>query len=425
MRQLAHTVLLSIIASLLVCNAHAQAIAPLFTYQPAVMPEFSHNGQHKVGVKTIEVTNPSSLDLSDFSSIKDRKLTLEVWYPAASTTQPKASYEAVTRLHKPFEMAGEAHRNEKPALTGRFPLVVLSHGYTGYRTIMYYLGEHLASHGYIVIGIDHTDSTTAEIDMLKAPTAGFVSTLINRARDQQFVLASASSSEFFLKNIIDTNKSSVIGYSMGGYGALNTVGGCYDAKPENLMRIGFPEQAAKNLLPLFNFCNAGRKTPDERWKAMIAFAPWGQEHNLHQASALANIQVPTLYVSGDEDDISGYEQGVKRLYEQTNKQDNYLLVYENARHNIAPHPAPKVAFGDDDIGHFYEPAWNSEQLTRINEHMSLVFLDCYVKKQEQRCSYLPKKTSATQKKQANGKLEAAWPGFKERWATGIQFHRAQ
>lgn len=425
MYQLKYTLLLAVSTCLLIFTSFTQAAEQLFTQQPAVMPEFSHNGSYPVGVKTIDVTNHSSLNLTDFTSTFDRKLTLEVWYPAASQINDKAIYKGVTRLHKPFEMSGFAHRDEKPTLEGQFPLVVLSHGYTGYRTIMYYLGEHLASHGYIVIGIDHTDSTNAEIDIKKAPTAGFVSTLINRARDQQFVLESAAVNEFFLSHIIDTDNASVIGYSMGGYGAINTVGGCYDAKAENLMLIGFPEQAANSLLPLFNFCNAGKEQTDERWKAMIAFAPWGQEHNLHQAESLKNINVPTLYVSGDEDDVSGFEQGVKKLFEQTSKQDNYLLVYENARHNIAPHPAPKVAFEDDDIGHYFEPAWNSEQLNRINEHMSLVFLNCYVKKQTKQCEYLPKKLNATQKKQAGGKLEAPWPGFKDRWATGVQFRRAQ
>jgi len=425
MLQLKQTLLVLISLSLFAYTSFVQATDKLFTQQPAVMPEFSKDGKHLVGVKTIEVTNANSLDLSDFTSVKKRKLTLEVWYPAASATQSNATYKAVTRLHKPFEMSGVAHRDEQPTKKGQYPLVVLSHGYTGYRTVMYYLGEHLASHGYIVIGIDHTDSTNAEIDIKQAPTAGFVSTLLNRSRDQQFVLEAASANEFFLNHIIDTNKAAVIGYSMGGYGAINTVGGCYDAKAESLMRIGFPEQAAHNLLPLFNFCNAGKEQTDERWKAMIAFAPWGQEHNLHQAESLKNINVPTLYISGDEDDISGYEQGVKKLFEQTSKPDNYLLVYENARHNIAPHPAPKVAFEDDDIGHYFEPVWNSEQLTRINEHMSLIFLNCYVKKQTKQCEYLPKKLNATQKKQASGKLEAPWPGFKDRWATGVQFHRAQ
>lgn len=403
------------------------AAEQVFTQQTSVLPEFAISGDKHVGVKTIEVSNPNALNLTDFVSKTDRKLILEVWYPAVESAnkEPLATYKAVTRLHKPFELVGLAHRNVKPHAEDKFPLVVISHGYTGYRSMMFYLGEHLASYGYIVIAIDHTDSTTGEIDLVNAPNAGFVSTLINRAKDQQFVLEAAMNKDFFLNDIIDKNNAAVIGYSMGGYGAINTVGGCYDAKAENLVRLGFPEQAASALLPVFNFCNAGRANPDKRWKAMIGFAPWGQEFNIHQPEALAKLSVPTLFVSGDEDDVSGFSQGVEKLFKQTSPADNYLLVFENARHNIAPHPAPSVAYEtDEDLGHYFEPSWSAEQLTRINEHMSLVFLNCYVKQQESACDYLPKRVDAAQIKKADGTLTSPWPGFKSRWATGMRFYRA-
>lgn len=419
MKVLAQVLLLSL------SSYSLQAAEKLFNYQPSVMPEYAINGPFTVGVKTIDVTNPDALNLTTFTSKANRTLTLEVWYPSHDSNNNKAVYNSVTRLHKPFEVAGFAHRNAKSKVGSKYPLVVLSHGYTGYRTIMYYLGEHLASHGYIVIGIDHTDSTTAEIDLKVAPTAGFVSTLINRAKDQQFVLEIASSDDFFLSDVIDTDNASVIGYSMGGYGAVNTIGGCYDAKSENLMRLGFPKEAAESLLPLFNYCNAGLSQPDPRWKAMVGFAPWGQEWDIHQPEALAQIKVPTMYISGDQDDISGFTHGVEKLFKQTSKEDNFLLVYENARHNIAPHPAPAIAYEtDEDLGHYYEPSWNTEQITRINEHMTLVFLDCYVKHQKDKCAYLPQRVDATQTKTSEGKLTKPWPGFKDRWLTGVKFYRA-
>lgn len=401
------------------------AAEQVFSPQSPLLPEFSMNGDLPVGVKTIEVNNPNALNLTDFTSKANRKLTLEVWYPSQKSDKQTATYQAVTRLHKPFELAGFAHRNTPARTEGKYPVIVISHGYTGYRSMMFYLGEHLASHGYIVIAIDHTDSTTGEIDLINAPTAGFVSTLINRARDQQFVLDVATQDSFFLNTIVDKNNAAVIGYSMGGYGAINTVGGCYDAKTENLVRLGFPEQAATALLPVFNFCNAGREQPDPRWKAMIGFAPWGQAFNIHQPQALANLAVPTLYVSGEDDDVSGFTEGVEKLFKQTHSQDNYLLVYENARHNIAAHPAPKVAYEtEEDLGHYFEPSWNTEQLNQINKHTSLVFLNCYVKRQQDKCEYLPQREDATQTQMEDGALTKPWPGFKDRWATGMRFYRA-
>ena len=54
--------------------------------------------------------------------------------------------------------------------------------------MMFYLGEHLASHGYVVVGIDHTDSTNADIQQESDRGPGIISTFYNRARDQQFIL---------------------------------------------------------------------------------------------------------------------------------------------------------------------------------------------------------------------------------------------
>lgn len=408
-------------------TGHANAAEQLFTEQPTMMPELAKNGEYQVGVQTIEVINPDQLDLTDFTSKKDRTIKLEVWYPANvnSDSQP-TTYENVTRAHKEFSVKGEAFRNATALSSGKFPLVVLSHGYTGYRTIMFYMGEHLASHGYVVVGIDHTDSTNADVDFKNNPGGGFVSTLLNRSRDQQFVLEHFSKVDSPVGKIVDANNAAVVGYSMGAYGAVNTVGGCYDFKAAGLQKIGFPEDLAKSLVPLFNFCNAGRAEVDSRWKAMAAFAPWGQELNVHQADSLAKITVPTLYVAGDEDDIVGYENGVKKLFEQTSAENNYLMVFENARHNFAPHPAPAVAYETDfEIGHYIEPAWSNEVLTRINQHMVLAFLDCHVKSDQKRCDYLPKRVDITQIKQADGKLTKPWPGFADRWGTGVLFYRGE
>ncbi|REL28724.1 acetylhydrolase [Thalassotalea euphylliae] len=400
----------------------------LFTDQPSVMPELATAGNYKVGVVTEQLINRSAFDHRDFQGTYERPLTVELWYPAdtgkPSTAGTLASYKAVTRSHKAFELQGTAYRGAAPVAQGQFPFVVISHGYTGDRTIMFYLAEHLASYGYVVASIDHTDSTTEEIDIVNAPTAGFVSTLIHRSRDQQFVLNHYRQQSSALSRLVDFNKAGVIGYSMGGYGAINTVGGCYDVKSASLKALGFNEQQAEALAPAFSFCNAGEEKADTSWQAMVAFAPWGQELNLHNVEALGKLAIPSLYVAGDQDDISGFEHGVQKLYQQTSPQDNYLLVYQNARHNIAPHPAPKVAYQNDiDLGHYFEPSWSSEQLNRFNRHFVLAFLDCYLK--TLKCEYLPTTKSSTQKKLDRENYTEAWLGMPHRWATGIEFYRAQ
>lgn len=415
-----------VITALLYFVNAGYAAEQLYTTQPTVTPSLAVSGEWQVGVETIGLVNKDQLSSVDFSSRTDRPLTIEVWYPATPKKDAThASYTDRTRSGKKFDLQGIAYRDAPVAADKKsFPLIVMSHGYTGYRSIMFYLGEHLASHGYVVASIDHTDSRNSDIDFAANSGAGFTSTLLNRARDQQFVLDYFTKSRSAIAGIANTDQAAVIGYSMGGYGALNTVGGCYSFSEQGLAAFGMPAEVAAKLMPIFNSCAAGREQTDPRWKAMVALAPWGGEPGVHNLDSLKKISAATLFIAGENDDISGYEEGVKKLFENTKSGENYMLVFENARHNIGAHPAPAVAYGSDlDIGHYYEPSWKIETINRISKHMSLAFLNCHVKASKTACEMLPTRQDSTQLKGSDGKLSEAWPGFPERWASGLQFIR--
>lgn len=294
---------------------------------------------------------------------------------------------------------------------------------------MFYLGEHLASHGYIVAAIDHTDSTNAEVDMKNNPFGGFFSTLLNRSRDQQFALDYLTTKQHFASAIIDKNKAGLIGYSMGGYGAVNTIGGCYnftDATASAFTGIKDPEQVSK-IVSLLNSCAGGQYNNvkvDAKWQAVIAMAPWGGQHNLFNPQALTKINTPILYVAGDLDDVSDYDS-IKSLYEKTGKNNSintkHLLTYQNARHNIAPHPAPLVAKTSElDLGHYYEPVWGNMRLNNTNKHFALAMMDCYIKKDQTKCSYLDLSGDSNQVP-VDGETPKPWKGFDHRYSAGMKW----
>ena len=405
----------------------------LYTIQPPVTPELALAGPYNIGVKTIMATDDERLNTDNFLTSTSRSLVLEVWYPAKLSEeylrQTKATYKDVTRLQQPFELQGEAYRNADAVNGIDFPLILLSHGFSGYRTQMFYLGEHLASHGYVVVGIDHTGSTNAEMTDEAKWASGGINAFYNRARDHQFVLNFLSKQDNSVfasdsKFLVDTNNAAIVGYSMGGFGAINTVGGCYTFSATNLKQIGVPSILA-SLLPLrLNSCFAGEKELDPRWKAVQVFSPWGGELDVHDAKSMEKITVPMFYVAGDQDNTSGFENGIKKLFKQTGSADKYMMVYKNARHNIAGHPAPGIAFNTDfELGHYFEPSWKIETLNRVNKHMTLAFLDCHIKKDKDRCSYLPTRTSIEQYQGQNGEYSEPWPGFKNLWGSGINFYR--
>ena len=397
-----------------------------------VVPELAANGKFTVGVKTLAIVNPGQFDTIS-QTTKDRKLAVDLWYPSQQPSPSiKTSYENVTRSGIAFSIQADAYRDAAaliPNHDAKFPLVIISHGYTGYSTIMFYLAEHLASHGYIVAAIDHTDSTNADVNVNINPGSGFFSTLLNRSRDQQFTLNYLTTKSHFASAAIDKNKAGLVGYSMGGYGAVNTIGGCYNftqATASAFTGIKDPEQV-KDIIARLNSCAGGQYqnvNVDSKWQAVVAMAPWGGQHQLFNEKALATIDTPILYMAGDLDDISGYD-GIKSLYEKTGTDNKYLLTYQNARHNIAPHPAPLLAKTSEmDLGHYYESAWDSEVLNNTNKHFTLAMMDCYLKQQVEKCAYLDLSANSNQTAIA-GKTPKPWRGFDHRFSVGMTWQQAK
>jgi len=386
-----------------------------------VTPALSERGKYAVGVKTIAIINDKHVNALKPAE-NTRPLTVEVWYPSNTTSSETTQYDNQTRSGVKFSIEANAIRDAALLNNSgtKFPVVVLSHGYTGYRTIMFHIGEHLASHGYIAIGIDHTDSTNTDIDFANDAGAGFLSTLMNRAKDQQFVLDWVTSeSEFAVA--LDPDNAGLVGYSMGGYGAVNTIGGCYAFTSQHVNAISGSNDAISNdaIAGALNNCAAGRKEgEDPRWKAAVVMAPWGGQLKIFSSQSLAKIKVPTLYMSGDFDDIVGYE-GVRWLFNEHKPSRALLLTYHHARHNIGPHPAPKAAYKNElDIGHYREPSWDSETLAIINQHFTLAMMDCNVKNISTACEYLAVRGSSNQIP-VDGIRPEPWKGFDDRYSTGM------
>ena len=95
--------------------------------------------------------------------------------------------------------------------------------------------------------------------------------------------------------------------------------------------------------------------------------------------------MPSLFIVGDQDDVSGYEQGVRKAFEGAVNSDRRMLVYENARHNVGGNPPPPEALGSFTTRAFFdEPVWRKDRIAAINQHFVTAFLDLYLKGDETR-----------------------------------------
>jgi predicted dienelactone hydrolase len=330
-----------------------------------------------------------------------------------------------------FQIAGKALRDAAPVTGARFPLVIVSHGYPGSRYFMTYLTENLASKGYVVAAIDHTDSVFDGV-------RGFESTLLNRSADQLFTIDSLDRLErqpdSFLHGFVDTASVAIAGYSMGGYGALTSAGAGY-SESSALMKFvpgGYLQDWAEDS-PKFQTRNRSRI------KAVVAIAPWGEQppYRAWDAQGLGAIRIPTFFIAGDHDDVAGYTNGIKPAFELATHSDRCLLVYENARHNTGANPAPPEAARDFAIlQSFDEPLWRKDRITSINQHFITAFLDLYLKGDQSKASFLhvepahsndgnwpapPRQADRgafSTGKDAAGNL--FWKGFQRRWALGLE-----
>lgn len=403
--------------------------------QRADAPELAAYGEHAVGVRTLEMRHPDQIDILALDPAKEkpdplpryeRPLTAEIWYPASAPASGSTELRAFLRDGKTeVSLQGQAHRDAKPAAE-KFPLVLISHGYPGNRFLLSHLAENIASKGYVVASIDHTDSTYRT-------KAAFGSTLVNRSLDQIFVLDQlaqlSADSRSFLNELVDANNTALVGYSMGAYGAVITAGGGVTQSAVDLS-WGAPHGTLSAHL---SGSESHAALADARIKTAIAIAPWGMNHNFWDSSTLTGVHLPLLFVAGSQDDVSGYENGVRAIWSGVKNVERSLLTFDNANHNAAaPMPAPAEAdLFDQDLGfnlseHYSDAVWDSTRMNNILQHFSTAWLGKHLKSDPSMDAYLDLLPDSNEGVWAekDGERSAEhtyWPGFANRSAKGLRF----
>ena len=412
-------------------NAQENAIDAMRSDAPAL----ATYGKHSVGVRTLHIVNPGQLNIAGAASGKplaryERELTVEVWYPAKPlpSAQKRGVYDVTTRDGTTLaRLTGKAIRGALPDLDrAPYPLVIVSHGYPGNRFLLSHLAENLASKGYLVASIDHTDSTYTD-------QGAFGSTLLNRSLDQLFVLNTldhlGSDAKSPMHGLVRADTTALIGYSMGGYGALNTIGAGLSAASVDLP-FAPPERALSQR-------QSGDarylKSLDSRIKAAVLFAPWGWNAGLWDAKGLAGITIPTFFIAGSLDDVSGYAPGVRNIFESSTHSPRYLLTFENANHNAgAPIPAPREVWGTltkasaNAQDHYTDAVWDNVRMNNIAQHFVTAFLGKYLLQDPAMDDYLSVREYAREGAWSTTDTglrksdHTYWKGFAQRSAVGLR-----
>ncbi|WP_370226227.1 alpha/beta hydrolase family protein [Pararhodobacter marinus] len=334
-------------------------------------PPLAGPGPLPVGVRTLTLTDPARPDLDALAVLPEgaplprsaRRLTVDLGYPAEPGTAPGGRYETLLRDgERRAVLHGRAARDAAPG-PGRWPLVLLSHGYPGNRYLMAHLAEALASRGYLVAAADHPGSTYDD----QKP---FGQTLYHRPLDQRFLLDTLAQHE-----LADPDRAAIVGFSMGGYGALVTGGAGL-----------VPAMVRHELAPPHGVLRAHLEgqlpPPPANLRALIAIGPWGNGHGLWSTRAFRRLGLPLMVMGGSVDEISGYS-AMRAIAELSG---GTLLTFVNAGHNAAaPIPAPLESYAQSDrlgwapFRHYADPVWDTVRMNALAQHFAAAFLDRHLK----------------------------------------------
>jgi dienelactone hydrolase len=121
-------------------------------------------GSYAIGTQILPLVNEHPQAEGAAGADGKRALMIQIWYPASPSKAPIAPYRIrkETTLLSSYQAVVPTHaRWNAPFATaqGPFPVLLLNPAWTGRRTYYMYLVEELVSHGYIVVGIDHTGNS--------------------------------------------------------------------------------------------------------------------------------------------------------------------------------------------------------------------------------------------------------------------------
>ncbi len=265
------------------------------------------------------------------ASRSDRRVSLMVWYPARLAEGVESNL---------YNIDAEPDRSGAP-----YPLIL------GSAKVGSIFGAHLASHGFVFVGVKSLDSSNS-----------WGKWLINHPLDILFALDQVASQPLAgLEGIIDAEHAGTIGYSFDGYNSLAMSGARVD--PEfylaqcagaGAMTPPPPDWWVKYLCemdvswdefvdlagPEITTSTDGLWQPmtDDRILAVMPMAPEGVW--LFGERGLAAVDRPTMILTGTEDTGCDYETETSSIYNQIGTEDKFLISFIGEEHSMIESEIP-------------------------------------------------------------------------------------
>ena len=301
------------------------------------------SGPETIGTTTVELVDEARPEAYGAFPGAPRRLTAQVWYPARPDSEQAPApwsedWDVVApamaeRLGFPSWFLNHTRHTSAngvaslPPADGPFPVVVYSHGWTGFRAIGINQVETLASNGYIVIAVDHTygavatrlsDGEVVRFDPAALPEEG---TVPEEERDE----AGSVLLETFAADLVAVLDA----LERGGAGPFGPI-----AATADLARIGLFGHSAGGGAAV-KVC-----LEDPRCGAVLGMDPWVAP--LPDSTLKLTASKPALHMRSDGwrgTDNDALLRGIAERSEAT----TYWLGVEGAGHNdftVAPLLSP-------------------------------------------------------------------------------------
>ena len=262
---------------------------------------------HSVGFSLRQFSAPADYN---WRGSDERTLGGIIWYPAEDSTGEKDQY--IGPPNAPLFFAGRAAKDATlaPAFN-KFPLIALSHGTGGSALQMAWLGNYLASRGYIVAAVNHPGNNA----VTGYTTQGFIEGW-ERAKDISTVIGDMLADPRFGSKI-DPVRIGAAGFSYGGFTMMELAGATADVN-RILAWCDEPKGACNppempDLMEKFKAIkhqpdvqralqHASDSYRDPRIRAVFAIAP--AVARAFTPASLQKIAIPVEIVAGTADSIA-------------------------------------------------------------------------------------------------------------------------